>query len=197
MDALLVYKRLLTAVLFPDKQEKALKILTHPSGKGNMQILHLQYDLTCNCHPYDYKKQLEFLEPLRLSEYWMSPQLKLEYAILLFQTGRANEGDKAFQSLRRLWQTSEQFVHVPERLRWLRIPDNSTTPQVVKATTGPEYGTRAFAAVREFANARVPFRPEEHGLADSRPGLSLSCYVSFGHNGPFLRPLSAKPPSIE
>lgn len=177
-------------------QECALEILANPAGQGNLQILHLQYDLTCNCRPYDYKRQMELLEPLRLSEYWISPQLQLEYAILLFQTGRANEGDKAFRSLRRLWQTSDQFVLVPYRLRWLRAADGRT-PQIVRATSGSEYGTRAFALVREFANARVPFRPEEHGFADSRPGLTFSCYVSFGHNGPFLRPLSARLPVAE
>lgn len=180
----------------PEKQERALKVLAHPSGRDNLQILHLQYDLTCNFSPNNYRRQIELLEPLQLSEYWMSPQLKLEYAILLFQAGRAKEGDRAFQSLRRLWQTSEIFVHVPERLRWLRNPDDATL-QVVKAIIGPEYGTRAFASVREFANVRVPLRPEEHGFSNLQPGLSFSCFVSFGHNGPFLRPLSAKPSSLE
>lgn len=178
-----------------EKQEKALLCLSQPSGQDNLQVLHLQYDLICNCRPHDYRRQIELLEPLQLSEYWMSPQLRLEYAILLFQTGRPKEGDRAFQSLRQLWRTSEQFVHVPERLHWLRGPD-SLKPQVVKAIIGHDYGTRAFAAVREFANVRVAFRPEEHGFADPRPGLSLSCFVTFGHNGPFLRPLSANPPSL-
>ncbi|MBN1584707.1 MAG: hypothetical protein JXA89_28630 [Anaerolineae bacterium] len=174
-------------------QKQALKALAHPAGQGNLQVLHLRYDLTCNCYPYDYRQQIELLEPLRISEYWLSSQLQLEYAILLFQTGRADEGDKAFRSLRDLWRTSNQFVQVPERLRWLRAADGKT-PQVVQATSGSGYGPRVFALVREFANARVLFRPEEHGFADPRPGLTFSCYVSFGHNGPFLRPLSARPP---
>jgi len=174
------------------KQEDALKVLAHPVGHGNLQVLHLRYELTCNCRPNEYKQQIELLEPLHLSESWMPPQLQLEYAILLFQTGRANEGDKAFRYLRRLWQKSEHFVQVPERLRWLRAVDGKT-PQIVQAINSSEYGTRAFALVQEFANARVPFRPEEHGFTDPQPGKKFRCYVSFGYNGPFLRPLSAQP----
>lgn len=178
------------------RQEQALNILMHPAGQGNLQVLHLKYDLTCNCHPYDYRTQIELLEPMQLSDYKMSSQLKLEYAILLFQTGRANEGDRAFRSLRQLWQTSEQFVQVPHRLRWLRSTDD-LSPKIVRATIGSGYGTRAFALVREFAGVRVPFRPEEHGFREPQPGLSFSCYVSFGHNGPFLRPLTAQISSVE
>lgn len=177
-------------------QETALEVLGHPAGRGNMQVLHLRYDLTCNCRPYHFKDQIRLLEPLRLSQYWISPQLQLEYAILLFQVGRPTEGDREFRSLRRLWQKSEQFVAVPPRLRWLRAADGKS-PQLVRATNGSDYGTRAFALVREFANARVPFRPEEHGFSDPQPGVTFSCYVSFGHNGPFLRPLSSPPPPAE
>lgn len=178
------------------KQEKALEFLENPAGRGNLQVLHLIYDLLSNCHPYDFKKQIEVLEPIIMSENWAPPQIKLERGILLFQTGRPVEGETEFRSLRRLWREGEQFVKVPERLRWLRAPDGKT-PQIVKATIGSERDTRPFAIVREFANAKVPIRPEEHGLTDPRPGVTFSCYVSFTINGPFLRPLSAQPPVVE
>jgi len=83
---------------------------------------------------------------------------------------------------------------VPERLRWLR--NVGKEPLIVHATIGSELDTRPFAIVREFGNARVPIRPEEHGLINPSPGLTLSCYVSFTINGPFLRPLSSKPPQL-
>ena len=179
------------------KQERALEILANRLGQGNIEILHLRYDLTCNCRPYDYRQQIELLEPLQATQYWIAPQLQLEYAILLFQVGRPVEGDRAFRSLRRLWQTSEQFVQVPLRLRWLRSMDTKE-PRTVRAINGSEYGTRAVALVREFSNTKVRFRPEEHGFRHDPPArLAFTSYVSFGHNGPFLRPLSDPPPAAE
>ena len=178
------------------KQAKALEFLENPAGQGNLQILHLKYDLLSNCRPHDFKEQIEILDPLLHSETWTPPQIQLEYGILLFQTGRSNEGERVFRSLRRVWREGEQFVKVPERLRWLRAADGRTL-QTVRATIGSEQDTRPFASVREFANSRVPFRPEEHGFTAPRPGLAFSCRVSFTINGPFLRPLSAQPSATE
>lgn len=178
------------------KQKKALDVLENPAGQGNLQILHLKYDLLCNCRQHAFKDQIEILDTLLHSESWTPPQIQLEYGILLFQTGRANEGERVFRSLRRVWRESEHFVRVPERLLWLRAPDGKTL-QIVRATVGSQRDTRPFAIVREFVNARVPFRPEEHGLTAPRPGFAFSCHVSFTINGPFLRPLSAKASTTE
>ncbi len=178
------------------KQGKALELLENPAGQGNLQILHLRYDLLCNCRPHGFKEQVDILDTLLHSESWTPPQTQLEYGILLFQTSRANEGERVFRSLRRLWREGEHFVKVPERLRWLRASDGRAL-QIVRATIGSERDTRPFAIVREFANARVPFRPEEHGLTAPRPGIGFSCHVSFTINGPFLRPLSTKPSAAE
>lgn len=178
------------------KQAKVLELLENPAGQGNLQILHLRYDLLCNCRPHDFKDQIEILDTLLHSESWTPPQIQLEYGILLFQTSRANEGERVFRSLRRLWREGEHFVKVPERLRWLRAADGKTL-QIVRATVGSERDTRPFAIVREFVNARVPFRPEEHGFTAARPGFAFSCHVSFTINGPFLRPLSAQASATE
>lgn len=178
------------------KQIKALSVLENSAGQGDLQILHLKYDLLCNCRQHAFKEQIEILDTLLHSERWTPPQIQLEYGILLFQTGRANEGEKIFRSLRRVWRETEHFVRVPERLVWLRAPDGKTL-QIVRATVSSQRDTRPYAIVREFVNARVPFRPEEHGLTAPRPGFGFSCHVSFTINGPFLRPLSAKASTIE
>jgi hypothetical protein len=172
-------------------KERALDVLAHPAGRGNMQVLRMKYDLISNVRPDAFKDQLEIVEQLEATNYRITPQLRLEYAILLFLNSRATEGDKVFRSLRRLWKESEHFVHIPERLRWLRSPDGEL--QTVQAITASEYGYRAMARVTQFANALVPFRPEEHGFRDVRPGRRFACHVSFGHNGPFLRPVTAHP----
>ncbi|MGH2398056.1 MAG: hypothetical protein ACRDFW_14005, partial [bacterium] len=106
------------------------------------------------------------------------------------------EGDKIFHSLRQLWRESEHFVYVPERLRWLRDADSEAL-KTVHAVTGSDYGHRALARVQEFGRRLVPFRPEEFGFRDLRPGLSFACHVSFGHNGPFLRPVTAHPTKVD
>ena len=178
------------------KQIKALEILENPVGHGNLQILQLKYDLLTNCRRFDFKNQIEILDSLIPSGTWTPPQKQLEYGILLFQVGRFDEGERVFRDLRRLWREGEQFVRVPERLRWLRSSDGKSL-QIVHATIGSEQDTRPFARVKEFANTRVPFRPEEHGFASPRPGFSFSCRVSFTINGPFLRPLSAQSTSGE
>lgn len=171
---------------------KALEILAHDVGKGNTQVITLRYYLLCVTHPFSFKQQLELVQQLQATNYRIAPQLHLEYAILLFQNGRAQEGDKTFKALRHLWRESEHFVDVPERLRWLRGPDGRTL-KTVKAVVSSDYGTRAMARVPDFGSAIVPFRPEEHGLRNLRAGIGFTCHVSFGHNGPFLRPLTAGP----
>ncbi|MCY4440661.1 MAG: hypothetical protein OXE53_10705 [Deltaproteobacteria bacterium] len=171
-------------------RRRALDVLLHPAGRGNMQIIRLTFDLLCVSEPYAFKRQLELVEQLQATDYRMTPQTRLEYAILLFQNGRAVEGGEVFRSLRQLWREGEQFVRVPQRLRWLRTEDGRTL-QTVQAVVGSDYGTRAMARVQKFNNTPVPLRPEEFGLRDLRPGMRLACRVSFGFNGPFLRPPTA------
>ncbi len=171
-------------------RERALAALAHPAGQGNMQVMRLAYDLTSLVHPYAFRQQLEFVEQLQATDYRMTPQLRLEYAILLFLNERTVEGEKMFRSLRQLWRESEHFVQVPERLRWLRAADGKTL-KTVKAISGSDFGSRAMARVLEFGSTLVHFRPEEFGFRDLRPGSQFSCHVSFGHNGPFLRPVTA------
>lgn len=169
---------------------KALEVLASDAGRGNTQVIALRYSLLCVGQPFAFKQQLELVEQLQATNRRLTPQLRLEYAILLFQDGRASEGDKAFRVLRHLWRESEHFVEVPERLRWLRGPDGKTL-KTVKAAVSSDYGTRFMARVRDFGSALVPFRPEEHALRNPRVGIGFTCHVSFGHNGPFLRPVTA------
>lgn len=175
-----------------ENRARALEILSHPAGQGNMQVIRLRYDLTSASSPYAFKQQLELVEQLQATDYRMTPQLRLEYAILLYQCSRPLEGDKIFRFLRSLWRESEHSVQVPDRLRWLRTPE-SKHPQIVHAMVSYDYGSRVMARVQEFGEVPVPFRPEEHSLRHVRVGTRFSCHVSFGHNGPFLRPVTAGP----
>jgi len=175
-----------------EARHSALEILSNPIARGSIQAIRLSYDLTCLSSPKAFRAQLSFAEQLQISTYKASPQLTLEYAILLYQAERAFEGDAVFKSLRSLWRESEYFVQVPDRLRWLWSKDGNSL-QTVSAITGSDYGNRTLARVDEFRLALVPFRPEEHGMSTTRAGTRFRCHVSFGHNGPFLRPVTAGP----
>ena len=171
-----------------EARAEAIGVLSHSLGVGNIQVLSLRYELICLNDPYEYKKQLEILEQIVSSNYRAPLQLKLEYAILLFQVGRAVEGDRIFRELRKTWRDSEYYVQVPSRLRWLRVTDSDQL-QVVHAETGSDYEKRSLAKVQEFVNVAVPFRVQEFGHRELKPGIRFFAQVSFGHNGPFLRPV--------
>lgn len=171
---------------------RVLKLLEHRAGRGNMQVIRLSFDLMSMVEPYAFQKQLEFVEQLQASHYRMTPQLRLEYACLLFQVGRPLEGEKVFRSLRRLWRETESFVYVPQRLRWLRAAGGSSL-QTVKAMSGSDHGHRTMARVQQFGNSLVPFRLQEFGIRNLKPSWRFAAHVSFGHNGPFLRPVTAGP----
>jgi hypothetical protein len=173
-------------------RERALKILEQPAGRGNVQALRLRYNLIAIGRPFGFAEQAELLDQLDARRASTPPQLRFEYAILLFQTGRYVEGDKAFKELRKLWKESEHVVEVPERLRWLRSADGRSL-QIVHAKVQADYGARVMARVQEFGSIPVPLRPEEHGFRELRVGLAFAGHVTFGPNGPFLRPLTAGP----
>lgn len=179
--------------LSEEARKEALKILDHPAGHGDLQIIRFRYQLLCTTRPFDYASQIECMEQLIVTnDSKVSPQQKLEYAILLYQTDRGQEGGEEFKKLRRLWRETDHFVQVPSRLRWLRKKeDGSIKP--VSAVVASDYTYKSMALVRQFVNQLVPFRPQEFGLKSTQARQQIQCHVSFGHNGPLLRPLTAGP----
>ncbi|MBI5847908.1 MAG: hypothetical protein HZB31_08165, partial [Nitrospirae bacterium] len=130
-------------------RERALHVLAHPAGRGNMLVIRLSYDLISLNHPYVFRQQLELIEQLNATNYRITPQLRLDYAILLFQCGRPVEGDKQFRSLRQLWRDGEHFVQVAERLRWLRSAEDEALKIVYAVTSSDNVGP-TFAKVSDF-----------------------------------------------
>ena len=176
-----------------DLANKALTILEHPAGNGDVHVLKLRYEILSSARPLKFYDRLQLVENMQLSGPLLSPQLRLEYALLLYQSDRANDGGQEFHRLRELWRETEHFVHVPAPLNWLREGETEAL-RIVKAQMNSDQGYRYQARVLEFGrNALVPFRPEEFGLRQMPPGSPFHAHVSFGHNGPFLRPTNAGP----
>ena len=170
---------------------RAADRLANPLLRSNAQAVRLRYLLACLDRPYEFGQQLEFLEALEGSMGGLTPQARLEVAILLHQCDRHHEAERIFRNLRQLWRNEEHYVEVPERLRWLRVRDTADRRQVHARVSVTSDG-RYFANVSHLQNRRVPFRPQEFGQERLSPGMRLNGLVSFGHNGPFLRPLTAR-----
>lgn len=166
-----------------------LQQLENPAGSGNAQVARLRYQILVAASPLDFKPQLKALDSLVGTDYSLPPQLRLEYALLMFQEMRLVEADREFRALRNLLRQTDIFVHVPTRLRWLLLPGGER--RRVLAIAAYDHGHRAVARLTEFGRIEVPYRPQEFGISNHRQGAKFSAYVSFGHNGPFLRPLTA------
>lgn len=171
---------------------EALTVLSNPVGRGDLNVLRLRYGILSASGPFEFANRLALVENLQATDGRLSPQLRLEYALLLYQVGRAVEGDREFKRLRAIWRDGEHFVRVPEPLHWLREGEHEAL-RSVQAHVGSDQGFRPTARVSEFGNATVPFRPEEFGTRGMRPGTVFRAHVSFGYNGPFLRPTTAGP----
>lgn len=172
--------------------ERALEVLASRAGQGDMHVLRLRYDVLSAVQPFKFAARLGLVENLQATDGRLSPQLRLEYALLLYQVGRAREGDRAFWQLRQLWRDGEHFVRVPEPLNWLRDGEGYDL-RIVQAHVSSDQGFRTQARVAEFGGILVPFRSEEFGVRGMQPGTPFRAHVSFGHNGPFLRPSTAGP----
>lgn len=172
----------------PEVLADVLHDLERPAGAGNAQVARLRYQVLVAAVPHDFERQLEALELLVATDYRLPPQLKLEYALLLFQRMRTEEADKQFKALRVLWRETDIFAQVPDHLRWLLTPEGDKR-RVVNAVAAYDHGHRAMARVREFARFDVPYRPQEFGVREHRPGTVFAAHVSLGRNGAFLRPV--------
>lgn len=172
-----------------ENRAAAAEALAAPLLAGNIQAVKLRYMLAVLDRPTDFALQLELLQSLEGGGPAFTPQMQLEYAVLLFQNGRWFEGDRLFRRLRGLWKRGEHFVELPSRLHWLL--DIAGEPRQVRAKISSLSDDRGFARVGEFQNLEVPFRRTQFGQEGLRAGAPLTGYVVFNHNGPLLRPLMA------
>lgn len=171
---------------------RAAELLANPQLQGNPQAVRLRYALRCLDAPRDFRGQLELLQSLQGGGTTFSPQMRLELAVLLQQCDRHHEAGILFRELRRLWREGQYYVEVPTRLRWLMTLDGQTQRQVTaKVMARTEF--RRAAKVRELQDTEVLFRPQEFGQQEFKPGSEIRGFISFGHNGPFLRPTTIIP----
>lgn len=168
--------------------DKALNVIEGAPTARNWLLLKLHYDLVIASDPMGFEKQVSILDELQGADFTPPPQMELESAILLYQVGRYKEATEKFQELRIRLRSSDAYVFVPARLRWL-YSQGTSTKQACEAVVS-DVGDRAWAKVKALGNINIPFRPEEFGRRDMRSREHFSCHISFGRMGPFIRPAS-------
>lgn len=169
--------------------DRALELLDEiPAGQRKPLDLRLAYELRVHKSPNDFSRQLELIEEISRESRQLDHQSRLELAILLYQVGRVPEGSALFNSLRRDIRNSDAFVSVPDRLRVLRKP-NSGQSLVCQASFSrvDSYG-KQWAKVQELGRTEAPFNSYEFNKPRMAPRERFPCIVTFGPNGPFLRP---------
>lgn len=175
----------------PDRVRLALNQLSAVTDP-NPLVLQLRYDLTVAADEWAFDKQLEILDQLALSLPHMPLQLRLERAILLHQLNRHQEANEEYQEVRRATRlpANQEFVVVPRHLEWLAVRQPGKVVKRVCAArlTGKKGENRNWAKVVELLNAEVPYNPREFP-ANLVVGQGLKCYLSFGYNGPLLKPV--------
>jgi hypothetical protein len=167
---------------------KADSILRSAPDQSNSILIELLYKVTCGLRPYDFREQLNILEGLVARDARLPLQLDYERAVLFHQTGRHNDANRHFRHIRTELREGRGYVTVPSRLSWFVGPDGSR--QRVTAVVKEIQAFRGYASVRGLGEgASVPFRPDEFGGDRLRVGQQFQCEVSFGPNGPLLRPV--------
>jgi hypothetical protein len=169
--------------------DRTLLILDEiPAGKQTIMDLRLLYDLVAVRDPYDFIRQHDLIDAIVQESPRTDYQTRLEYAILLFQTGRVSVGKQLYDDLRIDLRRSDSFVTVPDRLRFF-CKQGSNDPQICTAVVVDSGDTRSWAAVQDLKRERVPFVPREFDVPRMAVGQRFQCYITFGPNGPFIKPV--------
>jgi len=171
----------------PENVRKALEVLEKSPGKSNWMLLRLRYDLVSSSRPSDFSSQILLLDELEGTGYRLPLQVQLEHAILLHQENRSFEANRKFRNIRRDLKRFDTLVEVPPRLFWLKAGAEGNQ-RICDAQVVEARGSRPVAKVRELKDELVPFIPQEFGVRDMKVGTRFKCSVSFGRNGPFLKP---------
>ncbi|QDT84770.1 hypothetical protein [Gimesia chilikensis] len=169
--------------------DQVLEILEEiPTGKESLMDLRLTYDLLAIRDPYNFSEQLILMDSIIELSSSTDYQTRLEYGILLFQIGRYAEGKEIYTDLRKDLRNSDSFVTIPDRLRYL-CKSGSSDVQICTAKIVDEQYTRSWAAVADLRRERVPLNPREFNQRRMRPGVTFNCIITFGPNGPFIKPV--------
>jgi len=164
------------------------KLEAIPSKQRDWPLNRLLYDLVAIQHPADFERQLRVLQTLEGTPA-MQLQLRLERAILLYQTGAFDRGKREYDDVRFALRDSEAIVDVPRRMAWYFKPGTieraNCDGRVVRPP--PSWNKHAME-VAQLGNTVVVFDPLDFGHQSLPIGNQRKCMVGFNYRGPYAVP---------
>jgi hypothetical protein len=159
-----------------------------PSKDRDWPLNRLLYDLIALQYPAEFERQLRVVQTLEGTPA-MQLQLRLERAILLYQTGAFDRGKREFDDVRFALRDSEAMVDVPLRLAWYFKPGTvdraNCDGRVVRPP--PSWNKHAME-VAQLGNTVVVFDPLDFGHQSLPLGNQRKCMVGFNYRGPYAVP---------
>ncbi|MDX2148067.1 MAG: hypothetical protein SFZ23_11145 [Planctomycetota bacterium] len=159
-----------------------------PSKHRDWPLNRLLYDLIALQYPADFERQLRVVQTLEGTPA-MQLQLRLERAILLYQTGAFDRGKREFDDVRFALRDSEAIIDVPRRLAWYFKPGTveraNCDGRVVRPP--PSWNKHAIE-VAQLGNTVVVFDPLDFGHQSLPIGNQRKCMVGFNYRGPYAVP---------
>jgi hypothetical protein len=148
----------------------------------------LHYELIALHEPFDFEGQLRALNALEGTPA-LTLQLRLERAILLYQTGSFERGKREYETVRHSLRDSDVIVDVPVRLAWLLKP--RTTEQSVcdgRVVRAPAGWQKQAMEIAQMGRTVVVFNPLDFGHQSLPIGNQRKCIVGFNRRGPYAVP---------
>ncbi len=161
----------------------------------------LLYRVVCQLEPHDFTQRLDVLRELVADgSFQWTMQLRLEYAILLFQIGgqaSRQEGQVEFRKIREQLRERSGGMAVPHELKFLADPASAYQRPLktwfrVGNTSTP--GKTGYGIPNGWGAVQIAFRahlfPIEGGRI--RPGTELDCLIQFTNFGPQAVPVGSR-----
>jgi len=146
------------------------------------------YELVSEAFPYGFAQRLEPLDELNaMADFPWPLQRRLEYAILLYQLGRREDGRRVFKELRDSLATRSGALRIPPELKYLADPKSgfkSPMRTALRVTNATSVGRNYYGVPEGWGAVDIPFRPYLFGRREIRRNDDLDCLIQFTTFGP-------------
>jgi hypothetical protein len=170
-----------------------------PPANATWRSRHALYQVISQLRPQDFLGRLDLLEELNaFPEFAWPLQLRLDYAILLFQSGdpaRRLRGKEVFRRFREEeLPASGAPVQIGPELRFLRDPATEFRERLktsIRVRTVSDVGKTSYGIPEGWQTVDVPFRQFWFGRDRIKRNEDLDCYIEFSTFGPRATPRTA------
>lgn len=173
----------------------ALVILKNvPPAQVTWRSRLLVYQLVSRDTPRDFPDRLDACDELAaMTDFPWPLQTKLEYAILMFQMGRHQDGKRAFAEIRDSLASRTGSVSIPEELRYLADPKSAFSKPLKTSlivTNTSSVGRNFYGIPQGWGSVDIPFRPYLFPRQRIVVRDDLDCLIQFTQFGPQAVPVT-------